>query len=468
MKSFCWAYFDGSDAEFDAEILLHRLLLKDFKITPLGKGEAHEMGLCFATTISQQLVDVLRTANQAGSKHILVVIRPNTPSDRLAAWELLNLGASDVLFWTDVDSIARQILARFERWSGIEALLEATQDIDVVLGRSAAWRSALLRIVEIARFSDAATLIMGESGTGKEVAAKLIHHLDPRKGKRDLVIQDCSTLVQELSGSEFFGHERGAFTGALSERQGAFALANGGTLFLDEIGELPLAIQAQLLRAIQERTYKRVGGVVWQRSNFRLVCATNRDLEAMVGRGEFRADLFHRIAGHVCWLPPLRERLEDVMPLAQSFLRQMQPDQDPPTLDPLVSDYLLQRNYSGNVRELKQVISRLMSRCAADGTISIGYVPPEERPSCPVSCASWLDAVFETAIQRAVVMGAGLKEIGRAAEDHAIRCATEVEGGSLKRAAKRLGVTDRALQLRRAQFRDIEGPEKADGEAIWH
>jgi transcriptional regulator with GAF, ATPase, and Fis domain len=326
----------------------------------------------------------------------------------------------------------------------------------------------MLRIVEIARFSDAATLILGESGTGKEVVAKLIHQLDPRTGKRDLVIQDCSTLVPELSGSEFFGHERGAFTGALSERQGAFALANDGTLFLDEIGELPLPIQAQLLRAIQEHTYKRVGGAVWQRSNFRLICATNRDVEAMVARGEFRADLYHRIAGHVCRLPPLRERLEDVMPLAQSFIRQMRPNNAAPTLDPLVRDYLLRRDYSGNVRELKQVVSRLLSRCACDGTISIGYVPPEERPTCPVNCASSLDAALETAIQRAVLMGAGLKEIGRVAEDCAIRCATEVEGGSLKRAAKRLGVTDRALQMRRAQFRDVEAPGKADDEAIRH
>src|SRR6202023_58747 len=148
-----------------------------------------------------------------------------------------------------------------------------------------------------------------------EVAANLIHRLNTRADKRDMVILDCSTIVSDLSGSEFFGHERGAFTGALTERQGAFALANGGTLFLDEIGELPLPLQAQLLRVVQERTYKRLGGNTWRRTDFRLVCATNRDLVELIRRGEFRADLYYRIASFVCKLPALRERLEDIIPL---------------------------------------------------------------------------------------------------------------------------------------------------------
>src|SRR5262249_5035658 len=143
-----------------------------------------------------------------------------------------------------------------------------------------------------------------------------------------------------LSGSEFFGHERGAFTGAVSQRDGAFALADGGTLFLDEVGELPLPLQAQLLRVVQERTYKRVGGNTWHRTNFRLVCATNRDLLAQVGRGEFRADLYYRIASFVCKLPPLRQRLDDVIPLAEYFLRQMYPNGEPPQLDDAVRAYL--------------------------------------------------------------------------------------------------------------------------------
>jgi transcriptional regulator with GAF, ATPase, and Fis domain len=325
---------------------------------------------------------------------------------------------------------------------------------ELVVAKSPHWRMILRNIVEIGRYCDSAVLVQGESGTGKEVVAQLIHLLDPRPNKRDLVILDCSTVVRELSGSEFFGHERGAFTGASTERHGAFALANGGTLFLDEIGELPLPLQTQLLRVVQERTYKRVGGNTWHRTEFRLVCATNRHLWDLVQHGAFRADLYYRIAGCTCKLPPLRERPEDVIPLVEHFLRQASPDGEPPELDAAVRDYLLRREYPGNVRDLQQLVSRLLYHQASDRTISIGYVPPDERPLEREKMA-WLDLHFERAIQRAVLFGAGLKDISRAAEDVAIRLATDEEDGSLQRAARRLGVTDRALQLRRANQRQM-------------
>ena len=325
-----------------------------------------------------------------------------------------------------------------------------------MVGKSPVWRAILRDIVEIARFSDAPALILGESGTGKELIARLMHTLDTRAQKRDLVVLDCSTIMPELSGSEFFGHERGAFTGAVSQRDGAFALADGGTLFLDEIGELPLSLQAQLLRVVQEHTYKRVGGNTWHRTDFRLVCATNRDLLGQVHRGEFRADLYYRIASFVCKLPSLRERLDDVIPLAEYFLRQMHPHGAPPQWDDAVRTYLLQREYPGNVRDLRQVVSRLLSRYAGGGTITIGSVPPEERPAAEQEKAVWLDLDFEGVIRRAVLCSARLKEIGRAAEDIAIRIATDQESGNLQRAARRLGVTDRTLQLRGANRRHME------------
>ena len=127
-------------------------------------------------------------------------------------------------------------------------------------------------------------LVTGESGTGKERVAQLIHELDPRPNKGKLVVLDCSTVVPSLSGSEFFGHEKGAFTGAAAAREGAFELANGGTLFLDEVGELTVALQAELLRVIQEGTFKRVGSNMWRKSTFRLVCATNRDVRGRAGQ----------------------------------------------------------------------------------------------------------------------------------------------------------------------------------------
>ena len=182
------------------------------------------------------------------------------------------------------------------------------------------WIQALEELIEAARFGHAPLLIHGESGTGKEMAARLVHTLDPRPDKGQLVVVDCTTIVPTLAGSELFGHAKGAFTGALSPRRGALALADGGTLFLDEIGELPLTLQSELLRVIQEGTYKPVGSDKWERTRFRLVTATNRDLAAMQSNGAFRADLYHRVSAIAVRLPALRERKDDIAVLARHFL----------------------------------------------------------------------------------------------------------------------------------------------------
>jgi len=406
--------------------------------------------------VTPELCTFLQNVSRGGHERILVLADSVGSQNGVSGWELLQAGASDVLIWSNPDEIAQQVRARFERWLTVDQLLETPPVAHSVVGKSPVWRAVLRDIVEITRFSDAPALILGESGTGKELIARLMHTLDPRPHKRDLVVLDCSTIMSELSGSEFFGHERGAFTGAVSQRDGAFALADSGTLFLDEIGELPLSLQAQLLRVVQEHTYKRVGGNTWHRTDFRLVCATNRDLLAQVRRGEFRADLYYRIASFVCKLPSLRERLDDVIPLAEYFLRQMHPKGEPPQLDDAVRTYLLRREYPGNVRDLRQVVSRLLSRYAGGGTITIGSVPPEERPAAEQEKAVWLDLDFEGVIRRAVLCSARLKEIGRAAEDIAIRIATDQESGNLQRAARRLGVTDRTLQLRYANRRHME------------
>ena len=152
------------------------------------------------------------------------------------------------------------------------------------MGDSPAWQAVLRDTGRGGALRDASVLMRAGSGTGKERVARLIHELDPRPNKGKLVVLDCSTIVPTLSGSEFFGHEKGAFTGATTAREGAFELANGGTLFLDEVGELTVALQAELLRVIQEGTFKRVGSNMWRKSTFRLVCATNRDLGGRAGQ----------------------------------------------------------------------------------------------------------------------------------------------------------------------------------------
>jgi transcriptional regulator with GAF, ATPase, and Fis domain len=397
-----------------------------------------------------------------GSERVLAIARARTGLANGVAWRLLQAGASDVLAWEGTADPSREVALRLERWETVDGLVRDPLVRDNLVGQSPAWLSVLRQVVEVARFTDASMLITGESGTGKELIARLVHTLDRRPRKSELIVLDCTTVVPELSGSEFFGHERGAFTGAVSTREGAFALANSGTLFLDEVGELPLSLQGQLLRVVQERTYKRVGGNTWYRTEFRLVCATNRDLMREVERNAFRGDFYHRIANWSCRLPPLRERRDDILLLARHFVREFCGDHDEPELSDDVRDYLLTRDYPGNVRDLRQCVARIMYRHVGPGPLTTGDIPPEERPTWGQDRTTWCDQTFERCIRVALAMGVGLKEIGRIAEDTAVRIAIGEQAGNLQRAAVRLGVTDRALQLRRAARRQHDDGQNGD------
>ena len=407
-------------------------------------------GVLFFDRLNPDVLAALRELARGGLQRVLAVAVDAAVLAGGGARALLEAGASDVLAWGSSDEPARAVATRLARWDAVERLVRAPIVRDSLVGESATWISFLRQVVEVAAFSDASVLVVGESGTGKELVARIIHMLDARPEKRDLVVLDSTTIVPELSGSEFFGHERGAFTGAVGLREGAFALANGGTLFLDEVGELPLALQARLLRVVQERTYKRVGGNGWCRTEFRLVCATNRDLADEVRRDAFRGDFYYRIASCVCRTPPLRDRREDILPLARHLLRQLRPGAAPLELDGAVVDYLLTRDYPGNVRDLQRVVAQMGRRHAGPGPITVGDVPPDLRPRLGEP-GQWQDDDFDHAIGRAVAMGVGLRDISRAATAAAVRVAMLAETGNLKRAAKRLGVTDRALQMRRAQ-----------------
>lgn len=412
-------------------------------------------GIVFFDEISDSLIGFLQEASQGGVKRVLSVAMDKRNLAGEGAWSLLAAGASDVTTWESGITPA-QIAARLERWAAVDAVMHSNLVAKNLIGQSQSWLCALRRSIEIARFTQAPLLVEGESGTGKELIAQLVHALDPRPAKKELVVVDCTTIVPELSGSEFFGHEKGAFTGATGPRDGAFALADGGTLFLDEIGELPLPLQAQLLRVVQERTYKRVGGNTWYKTCFRLVCATNRNLLAEVERGTFRRDLYYRIASTYCYLPPLRERPDDILPLARHFMEILRPGSRPPELDAHVRDFLRQRTYPGNVRDLRQLVTRIFYRHVGAGPITVGDLPDEERPRPGTTGSDWRVGQFEDAVRRAVTMGAGLKDIGRAAEDLAVRLVVDDEAGNLQKAASRLGVTDRALQMRRACRKQLD------------
>jgi transcriptional regulator with GAF, ATPase, and Fis domain len=437
--------------------LLAELARQGLDCYPLPRSAAppHGPGLLLFDALTPELADWIRERSRHGEERLLAVGTREALS-RGVGWRLLAAGASDVLPWPDLPGAAGAITARFARWEEVDRLVRSPIVTKNLVGRSLAWRSALRQIVEVARFSASSVLLGGESGTGKELVARLIHTLDTREEKRDLVILDCTTIVPELSGSELFGHERGSFTSAVATREGAFALADGGTLFLDEVGELPLRIQAELLRVVQEGTYKRVGSNAWQKTRFRLVCATHRNLLDELEEGRFRPDFYYRIAAWTCRLPPLRERREDIPPLVRHFLRERF-GEEAPEMDPAVLDLLLSRDYPGNVRDLRQLVGRIAHRHVGNGPITIGDVPEEERPRGEEhDPPRETDDDFEGAIRQALARGMSLKEIGNVATDAAVRLAIEAEGGNLRRAAERLGVTDRALQMRRAARRREE------------
>lgn len=448
-----WSHFKGKEAVQRRGAVLESLTRAGIATLPLDREAVAGIGVLFFDEVSQGLCTFLREVSRHGLERVLAIaVSPSLLSDS-NAWLLLDAGVSDVLVWDESQDTATQVALRLERWSAVDDLLNSSVVRDNLVGRSPIWRSILRQVVEVALFTDGSVLVLGESGTGKELVARLIHTLDSRAKKRELVTLDCTTIVPELSGSEFFGHERGAFTGAVGPREGAFALANGGTLFLDEIGELPLGLQAQLLRVIQEHSYKRVGGNKWQRTHFRLVCATNRDLPQTISSGHFRSDLYYRIASCVFRLPPLRERPDDILPLAKHFLAESHTEKEPPELDEPVQQYLLKRAYPGNVRELKQLMTRMSHRHVGDGSISVGDIPEDERPHNGSMETDWHDERFDNTIRRALTLGASLKEISQYASDAAIRIAVGDAEGNLQRAAHKLGVTDRALQMRRANRR---------------
>jgi transcriptional regulator with GAF, ATPase, and Fis domain len=442
-------------------------LVRDALRADVRESDEAPFGIAIMQALQPDCWRQIRTLTD--SSRVIVLLAPDARLSIQTKWSLLAARAADVLDWPGEEQLAACIVPRLARWSEIETLIADDRVCSRVIGKTPTWRNLLRQVSEIAVFSGANLLLMGETGTGKELIARLVHELDGRPHKTGFVVVDCTTLSRELMGSELFGHERGAFTGAIAAHDGAVVLAHRGTLFLDEIGELELPLQAQLLRVIQERSFKRVGSNVWQRADFRLICATNRDLERDVHEGRFRADLYYRIADRSLRLPPLRERREDILLLATHFWCTAGTSSDTPNFDPALRDFLMTRDYPGNVRDLRRIVMALHSRHAGGGAVSIGTLAESERPAPPVmrsvdeeriqmsSSDPWNNPGFVCTIEAAIARGVSLREIGRAASSAAIRIALEQEDGNLQRAARRLGVTDRALQMRRANGEVMAG-----------
>ncbi|ARU88884.1 sigma-54-dependent Fis family transcriptional regulator [Pseudomonas sp. M30-35] len=241
-----------------------------------------------------------------------------------------------------------------------------------LVGSSPAFNLALSELQRVAP-SMLPVLLLGESGTGKELFARAVHETSERAAE-PFVVVDCSGLTETLFESELFGHEKGAFTGATMRKPGLVGTALGGTLFLDEIGDVPLAMQVKLLRLIESGTYRRVGSVETQHANFRLIVATHKPLERMMEQGEFRQDLYYRISAFPIQLPPLRQRVEDIGLLVNSFLQRVGTGKRRLTIDADALTQLQRHSWPGNIRELRNVLERA-SLFADDGVIRPMHLP---------------------------------------------------------------------------------------------
>jgi DNA-binding NtrC family response regulator len=243
----------------------------------------------------------------------------------------------------------------------------------IVVGRSRRMR-AIFDFVHVIGESESNVLITGESGTGKEVIANVIHQASPRRHKPFIAVS-CALFSETLIESELFGHERGAFTGALKDRPGRFELAQGGTIFLDDIDDVPLSMQVKLLRVLQNRVIERLGGTRPVPVSVRVITGSKRDLRQMVAEGRFREDLYYRLNVLAVSLPPLRERREDIPLLADHFLRRYfrRRGEDMPPVSPAVTQALLRYSWPGNVRELENTCERIAQTCTC-GAVRVGCI----------------------------------------------------------------------------------------------
>jgi DNA-binding NtrC family response regulator len=343
----------------------------------------------------------------------------------------------------------RELLSSVRR---LESALTERSVLGSIVGKSPAMRELAQQVQRVLE-SDVAVCLFGESGTGKELVARAIHAGSARR-RGPFVAINCAGIPESLQESELFGHERGAFTGATQMRRGCFEQANGGTLLLDELGEMSLQTQASLLRTIQEKTIRRVGGSSEIPIDVRILCATHRDLRAEVEAGRFREDLYFRLVVYPIALPPLRERLEDIPLLVGHFLRSLATDvgRSVKSVSAEALQALARHNWPGNVRELQNVIHRSLLACRSD-EITLADLPPDIRelalpailPTVHVNGSN--GARYHDLTEEDIIP---LRELERRAIQRALR-ATH---GSVGRAAKLLGI-GRATLYRRIATLDL-------------
>ncbi len=265
--------------------------------------------------------------------------------------------------------IEKEREAFLEEKENLKQQLKGRYRVENIIGQSDRMQEVFEAIHRVAP-SKATVLLRGESGTGKELIAKAIHYMSP-KSKGPFIKFNCASVPEGLLESELFGHEKGSFTGATAMRKGRFELANDGTIFLDEIGDLPLTLQPKILRVLQEKEFERVGGEKTIKVDVRLIAATSRNLEELVSAGKFREDLYYRLNVVPVFLPPLRERKEDITILVEHFLKKYnEENQNSVKITPEVLNMFLNYDWPGNVRELENTIERLVVMAAGNNITS--------------------------------------------------------------------------------------------------
>ena len=321
-------------------------------------------------------------------------------------------------------------------------------DEEVVLGVSPAMRKVETMVRRVAA-QRVAVLLTGESGVGKEVAAQLIHRESARSAKGEFIAVNCAAIPETMLEAEFFGYEKGAFSGAQRLHRGYLERAHGGTLFLDEVGDLPSSMQAKLLRALQERCFFRLGAERTTTSDFRIVAATNRDLHAEMLAGAFREDLYYRLAVVRIALPPLRERAEDIRWLTERMLQQMALEQGKPLAmsEAFLRD-VMARNWKGNARELRSFLEESVVFSEA-GILDVGPVASPASPASPISAPGASGAPF-----------ASLQLMVEEAERLHIRRGLAQTGGSVTKTAELLGISRKTLweKMKRLQIGSVSVP----------
>ena len=453
------------DEPAQREMISGFLRKQDFEVVAVENAErALEL---FRQDAFDLILSDQKMANMSGLELMQAVhaINPETPVILITAFgtieaavAALKQGATDYLTKPlNLEELLHRIRLVSERYRILtenrelrEALGERHR-IEGIIGESGPMLDVLSLVRRVAP-SEATVLIRGESGTGKELIAQAIHFGSSRS-RGPLIKVNCAALPEALLESELFGHEKGAFTGAIASRQGRFEMANGGTIFLDEIGDLPLHLQAKLLRVLQEREYERVGSSRSVKVNVRILAASHRPLEALIKAGQLREDLYYRLNVVTILIPPLRERRSDLSLLIDHFVRRFaaKNSKNISGLSPEARDILLRYDYPGNVRELENIIERAVV-LTRDDVIGRGDLPITAQESDAIDDDN--DEINLTiAVERL--------------ERRMIREALARFEGVQTRAAERLGISERALRykLTKYGFREEAVDSDADPQA---